>query len=115
MAADGLWFFSPEYNHSYSGVLKNLLDWVSRPVEPGNYASGTAIAGKKANSSGAAGQSAAGFSLECLRALLTQIKVDVLPLQTGVALSPEAWQTGRLTLSAEHEETLRKQAEAFFR
>jgi chromate reductase, NAD(P)H dehydrogenase (quinone) len=31
-AADGIWFFTPEYNHTFPGVLKNLIDWLSRPV-----------------------------------------------------------------------------------
>jgi len=29
--ADGIWFFTPEYNHFFPGVLKNLIDWLSRP------------------------------------------------------------------------------------
>ena len=32
--ADGVWFFTPEYNHFFPGPLKNLLDWLSRPVGP---------------------------------------------------------------------------------
>lgn len=30
-AANGVLFVTPEYNRSYSGVLKNAIDWASRP------------------------------------------------------------------------------------
>ncbi len=30
-AADAVLFVTPEYNHSFTGVLKNAIDWGSRP------------------------------------------------------------------------------------
>ncbi len=112
-SADGIWFFTPEYNSSYPGVLKNLLDWLSRPLVKGDFSKGTAIAGKKAAISAAGGGAAAAGSRGKLRELLTFIKVKVLEADVGISVGGEAFKTSVLTLNEEQESKLAEQAEAF--
>ena len=109
--ADALWVFTPEYNFSYPGHLKNLFDWLSRPVVPMDYATPTCINGKRVAISGAGGKAATANCRAKLTELLTFIKADVLPEQTGVAVPAEAWGTDVLILTDEQKEQLKVQAE----
>ena len=109
--ADALWIFTPEYNFSYPGHLKNLLDWLSRPVKPMDYATPTCINGKRVAISGAGGKAATANCRAKLTDLLTFIKADVLPEQTGVAVPGEAWGTDVLTLTDEQKAQLKVQAD----
>ena len=36
-SADGIWIFTPEYNQSYPGYLKNLIDWLSRSLKKNDF------------------------------------------------------------------------------
>lgn len=111
-AADALWFFTPEYNFSYPGHVKNLLDWLSRPVIPMDYATPTCINGKRVALSGAGGKAATANCRAKLTELLTFIKADVLAEQTGIAVPAEAWGTDVLVLTQEQKEQLKSQANA---
>ena len=110
--ADALWIFTPEYNSSYPGPLKNLLDWLSRPVIPLDYGMPTCINGKRVAISGAGGKAATANCRAKLTELLTFIKADVLAEQTGVAVPAEAWGTDVLTLTDEQKAQLCAQADA---
>ena len=114
--ADALWIFSPEYNYSYAGHLKNLIDWLSRPLVAGDRQTPLAINDKKVALSGAGGAAATAKCREKLTELLTLpfIRANVMTEpQTGIQLNKEAWTEGRLILTDDQQENLREQVDAF--
>jgi chromate reductase len=90
VAHDGLLFASPEYNSAVSGVLKNAIDWVSRP-EPGEP-SLVAFTGKVAAIMSASPGALGGLrGLFALRQILSNIGVLVLPDQIAINRAAEAF------------------------
>ena len=80
VASDGILLSCPEYNSSISAVLKNTIDWISRPVP--NEPSLAAFTGKTAallsTSPGALGGLR---GLVVVRSLLSNIGMIVIPKQ----------------------------------
>ena len=111
---DGIWVFTPEYNRSYPGLLKNLFDWLSRPMDISNPTNATAVQGKKITVSGAGGNNKTASCREKLNELLRFIKMDVMTEpQTGIALGKEAWTNGEFKLTDDQLSELKMQAEKF--
>ena len=104
--ADGLWIFTPEYNMSYPGHLKNLLDWLSRPVKAMDYGTPTCINSKRVALSGAGGKAATADCRAKLTELLAFMKAEVLAEQVGIAVPAEAWGTDVLVLTDEQKAEL---------
>jgi chromate reductase len=86
---DGLLIASPEYNSSITAVLKNAIDWVSRPApgEPSLIAFNGKVATLLSASPGALGGLR---GLVHVRSILTNIGVIVLPQQIAVGKAQEA-------------------------
>lgn len=80
----GLLISSPEYNSSFSAVLKNTIDWVSRPH--GDEGMLACFAGKNAALMAVSPGALGGLrGLVPLRMLLENIQVSVQPLQVAVS------------------------------
>lgn len=82
--ADGFFIASPEYNSTFSPLLKNIIDWMSRPHEEGEPML-SAYKGKIA-AIGAVSPGALGGirGLPSLRDMLSNIGVHVIPMQIAV-------------------------------
>ena len=93
---DAFLIASPEYNSSISGVLKNAIDWASRPVP--NEAPLSAFKEKIAGLLSASPGSLGGLrALIPLRSILGNLGTIVVPNQAAIAHAAEAFtESGQL-------------------
>ena len=68
-AADALLFVTPEYNYSMPGVLKNAIDWASRPPDQPFAGKPVAMMGASAGMAGTARPS----FINCRQVILTRL------------------------------------------
>lgn len=84
-AQDGLLFVSPEYNGSLSPLLKNAIDWASRPTGDESLVALTAYRGKASAVMSASISPFGGLrGLMHLRQILSTIQTLVIPEQVLV-------------------------------
>jgi chromate reductase len=100
-AADGVLVATPEYNHSIPGVLKNALDWASRP------AGQSAMNGKPAAVVGAStGMFGAVWAQAETRKVLGALGARVVEAELPVAKAADLYEAGRLELPPQQAEQL---------
>jgi NAD(P)H-dependent FMN reductase len=89
-AHDGFLISSPEYNNGYPGLLKNMLDWLSRPGVGGPALS--LFANKPAAVMAASPGKFGGVRmLPLLRQYLNVLQMLVIPQVYGLSLAEEAF------------------------
>ncbi|CAM4096413.1 NADPH-dependent FMN reductase [Streptococcus penaeicida] len=110
-AADAIWIFSPVYNFSIPGSVKNLLDWASRALDLSDTTGPSAIGGKVLTVSSVAN---AGHEpmFAIYNDLIPFIRTTAAGEFTKATVNPEAWATGVLEISDETKASLSAQADA---
>jgi chromate reductase, NAD(P)H dehydrogenase (quinone) len=99
--ADAVLVATPEYNHSIPGVLKNALDWASRP------AGRSALTGKPVAVIGAStGMFGAVWAQAETRKVLGALGGRVVEAELPVARAAELYRDGQLELSPEQSQRL---------
>ncbi|BAY73666.1 NADPH-dependent FMN reductase [Nostoc linckia NIES-25] len=108
----GFLIASPEYNSSLTAVLKNAIDWASRPYPNESPLALTAFAGKVATIMSASPGGLGGLrGLVHLRSILGNIKVLVLPDQIAVSKAYEAFNDDGKLKDPKQQESIEKLGE----
>lgn len=102
---DGMLIASPEYNSSLTAVLKNAIDWASRPLpdEPPLACFADKVAAIMSASPGALGGLR---GLVHLRAILGNIRVLVIPDQYAVVKAHEAFNANGSLKDSQQQQTV---------
>ena len=99
--ADGLLFATPEYNSSIPGVLKNAIDWASRPrAETPLQNKPAAVIGATTGSFGAV------WAQADLRKVLASTGARVVDLDLPVARAHEAFDDAGALISTDHDDRM---------
>ena len=110
--ADLIWIFTPEYNFQIPGAVKNLFDWLSRPLSPDDPDRASAAMGKKAIITGVGGGKKTLSCRTALKDLLEVISVEVIDgAGRGFSLDRRAFTEGIWEPGEDVVSELREQAE----
>ena len=109
-ARDAIWIFSPVYNHSIPGPVKNLLDWLSRALDLSDTRGASALQDKFVTVSSVAN---AGHDqlFAIYKDLLPFIRTQVVGDFTAARVNDSAWADGKLVLEETVLNSLEKQAQ----
>ena len=108
--ADAIWIFSPVYNFSIPGTVKNLLDWLSRALDLSDTRGTSALQDKLVTVSSVAN---AGHEqlFAIYKDLLPFIRTQVVGDFTAARVNDSAWADGKLVLEEATASSLEKQAD----
>ena len=110
LTADAIWIFSPVYNFSIPGTVKNLLDWLSRAIDLSDTRGASALQDKIVTVSSVAN---AGHEqlFAIYKDLLPFIRTQVVGEFTAARVNDSAWADGKLVLEDSVASSLKQQAE----
>lgn len=110
LAADAIWIFSPVYNFSIPGTVKNLLDWLSRALDLSETRGPSALQDKIVTVSSVAN---AGHEqlFAIYKDLLPFIRTQIVGEFTASRINDSAWADGTLVLEDSVATSLKQQAE----